>query len=116
MEIREITNEIFNELYKTSALTIEGLSTDEENLTDVYNYFEENFGLVERKCYVISGKQMNKHYSLTGNNAYPDDVSIVCFPLDNFVNKNKLVIDRFNFGGRWFNDVVDNNALREKRK
>jgi hypothetical protein len=118
MQIREITNEIFDMLYNHSALTFEGLVTDEENMNEVYEFFEENFNLKERKCYVITGKQMNEQYRLNGNNAYQDDLSIVCFDLENFPKADiqKLAIKRFEFGGRWFDDVVDNNALREKEK
>ena len=114
MEILEVKEETFDELYEGSALTIEGLTTTEENLIDACNYLEERCDMVDRKLYIISGKQMNEHYHLTGNNAYKDELSIVCFPLENFLNTNKLVLVRFNFGGRWFDDVVDNNKSREK--
>ena len=89
-----------------------------KNMNEVYEFFEENFNLKERECYVITGKQMNEQYQLTGNNTYPDDSSIVCFDLDKFPKEDiqKLAIKRFEFGGRWFDDVVDNNARREIEK
>lgn len=65
-------------------------------------------------AYHIKGGLMNREYGLTGDNAYQDDLSILYFRLDDMENPNALAIPRFAVGGRWFDDVVDNNARREK--
>lgn len=69
------------------------------------------------RFYVISGKLMNESYHLTGTNAYPNDVTIVCMKNGEDIEVNSaLCIQRFEFGGRWFDDIVDNNARRELEK
>lgn len=55
---------------------------------------------------------MNDFYTLSGKNAYPDDLNIVVIKLSNLVNPNKLITKRFEFGGKWFDDIVDNNAYK----
>ena len=50
---------------------------------------------------------MNKHYGLTGSNAYPDDITIVVIP--EYYNP----IVKLQLGARWFDDIVYNNAIRQ---
>lgn len=64
--------------------------------------------------YKISGKVMNEYYGLTGDNAYPDALTICSMKLADIENVGAIIIPRFQIGGRWFNDVVDNNARREE--
>ena len=54
---------------------------------------------------------MNDTYGLTGRNAYSDDLSIVSVT---DINQMKVTLPRFEVGGRWFDDIVDNNAMRER--
>ena len=49
---------------------------------------------------------MNKICKLTGDNAYPDDLNI--FSIKDFKG---LAIQ---YGARWIDDVIDNNARRQK--
>lgn len=86
-------------LYMCSAMTWEGLR-------------EEDFEVALNTCggekaqgYLTKGKVMNELCHLTGNNAYPDNLNI--FSIDNF---RGLAI---NYGARWMDDVIDNNAERE---
>ncbi len=103
---------LLNQLYTSSALTIEGLDADDvDSLMDA---LEDISGVENRVAYVISGAAMNAAYALTGSNAYPDDLTIVCVNLDDLKSIDKLITARFSFGGRWFDDVVDNNAAREE--
>ena len=51
---------------------------------------------------------------LSGNNKYPDDCTIVSIKLEDMENSMAVVIPRFNIGARWFDDIVMNNAAREK--
>ena len=101
-----------NKLYDSSALTLEGLAIDD--VDSMLDYVDEISGLKTRRAYVINGDVMNDAYGLTGSNAYPDDLHIVCVDLNDIDNVDKLVVARFGFGGRWFDDVVDNNARREE--
>ena len=112
MEIRDIKYGTFKELYDNSALTFEGLDSSEKNLNDMYSFLEQH-GLKKRECYIISGAEMNKHYHLTDSNAYPDDISIVCIKLENF-DSSMVMNARFSSGGRWFDDIVDNNRARQR--
>ena len=100
MEIIKVeTKEQLKALNDCSAMTWEGL-------------IEEDFGAALDMCgaegakgYVITGKVMNEICHLTGNNAYPDDLTI--FSIDKY--KGLAIM----FGARWLDDIVSNNADRE---
>ena len=100
MEIIKVeTKEQLKALNDCSAMTWEGL-------------IEEDFGAALDMCgaegakgYVTTGKVMNEICHLTGNNAYPDDLTI--FSIDKF--KGLAIM----FGARWLDDVISNNADRE---
>ena len=100
MEIIKVeTKEQLKALNDCSAMTWEGL-------------IEEDFGTALDMCgaegakgYVTTGKVMNEICHLTGNNAYPDDLTI--FSIDKF---RGLAIM---FGARWMDDIISNNADRE---
>ena len=101
-------------LYDQSALTWEGMSDDADNLQAIADWLEDNgCPLKHPEIYRISGRTMNTQYHLTNDNRYPDDLTILCIPLDNIENSTKLVSLRFDVGARWFDDVVDNNLRRE---
>jgi len=107
-----ITMNLCDEFYGEPALTLEGL--DLNSLDDYANYLDNECVLKDNAVFhVIHGSEMNDFYTLSGKNAYPDDLNIVVIKLSNLVNPNKLITKRFEFGGRWFDDVVDNNAHRE---
>lgn len=100
MEIIKVeTKEQLKALNDCSAMTWEGL-------------IEEDFGAALDMCgaegakgYVTKGKVMNEICHLTGNNAYPDDLTI--FSIDKY--KGLAIM----FGARWLDDVISNNAGRE---
>ena len=101
MEIITVeTKEQLKELYDSSAMTWEGLR-------------EEDFGVALEMCgkedadgYITKGSVMNKLCKLTGDNAYPDDINI--FSIAKFKG---LAIQ---YGARWMDDIIDNNARRQK--
>lgn len=106
-----VSMDICNELYDSSALTLEGLSLD--SLDDYAKYLDGICGLRDGAVFhIINGNEMNGFYDLYGKNAYPDDLHIVAIKLDDLVNPSAIVMNRFSFGGRWFDDMVDNNARR----
>ena len=105
MEIIKVeTKEQLKALNDCSAMTWEGLR-------------EEDFGVALDMCgaegakgYVTKGKVMNEICHLTGDNAYPDDLTI--FSID------KFSIDKFKglaimFGVRWMDDILSSNADKE---
>lgn len=101
------TKEQLNKLYGNSALTIEGLT--EDSIPDFINWLKENtvFTTENPIVYVTKGKIMNTEYNLTDNKAYSEDLTIVSV-ID--IDTMKIALKRFSVGGRWFDDIVDNNA------
>ena len=56
---------------------------------------------------------MNMEYGLTGDNAYPDDLTFLMFPLTG-LNMGRLAIFKILMSDRWFDDIVDNNCRRQE--
>lgn len=103
------TKDELDMLYKDNALTIEGLAAD--SIPDFIKWIENLSPLdSDLTVYKISGAVMNKHYKLVGKRKYPNDLTIVSVPLEYILNVGKIIIPRFEIGGRWFNDIVDNNT------
>ena len=101
MEIINVeTKDQLKELYDSSAMTWEGLRSDD------FEIALQECGQAGAKGYITKGSVMNKICKLTGDNAYPDDLNI--FSIKNFKG---LAIQ---FGARWIDDIIDNNARREK--
>lgn len=108
MKLIKLTNRYeLNELYTTSCFTWEGMSDNEENLAAIENAIREN-GYKEEECvfYTYKGKLMNEVYELNGGNVYPDDLTFISIP--DFYNP----VFKMQYGARWFDDIVDNNARR----
>lgn len=95
-------------LYNHSAFTIEGLA--EDSIPDLIEWLGANtdFTTDNPIVYVTKGEVMNNEYNLIGNKAYADDLTIVSV-ID--INSLAIALKRFSVGGRWFDDVVDNNAM-----
>lgn len=113
IEIVDVTTE--SQLDKLgSALTIEGLAR--EGFEKFADWINERAGFKSDavKCYVTSGSTMNDIYGLTGDNAYPSDLNIVSFDLDDMADYEKIVMKRFEIGARWLDDVISNNVSREE--
>lgn len=102
-------------LYDNSALTWEGISSDDENLTQVAEWLEQYRALTknEAEFYITKGKVMNECYELAGKNAYPDELTIVSVSPE-CIDLRKVIFPRFEVGGRWFDDIVDNNNLSKE--
>lgn len=106
------TRNQLQELYDKSALTWEGMTTDEGNLREIENWVKEHAVNTDKIVFhIITGKVMNETYGLTGRNAYKDDLTIVALT---GINTAPLAVPRFEVGGRWFDDIVDNNQYREE--
>ena len=107
----DITMSLCDEFYDGSALTLEGLDLD--SLDAYADYLDNVCGLKDGAVFhVIYGNEMDDFYMLSGKAAYPGDLHIVVIKLSDLINPSKIVMKRFEFGGRWFDDVVDNNSRR----
>lgn len=119
MKVLELkTKEELNKLYNQSALTVIGLEVNNDMFNQFTNWLIEKNALLDNKelvFYIIKGQTMNEIYQLTGDNAYPNDLNIVSVDND-ALNISKLIIKRFEIGAKWFDDIVDNNALRERKQ
>ena len=113
MNIIKCDKDDLKNLYEGSAWTWEGLNADKENLNAVIKWFMANGAPLKRhEFYVTTGKQMNEFCGgLTGDNAYPDDLTILSIELDNITNVETMFIKKFEVGARWFDDIVDNNRM-----
>jgi hypothetical protein len=114
--IIECTEKDLDMLYDDWALTFEGTTIDNENLDYLVDFLKQHdCEMLKDDFYVISGRLMNSHYHLTGDNAYPDSLIILSIKLSDLSNVESIALPRFEIGGRWFTDIVNNNALREER-
>lgn len=108
------TKEMLDELYKESALTFIGMRTDTDNIYAIINWINSYTKLKNEDIYIIKGDLMNRIYGLTGDNSYQDNLNIVSIKLSDMEDSKKIVVPRFSVGGRWFDDIVDNNARHQK--
>ena len=110
-------SEKLDEFYNDSSLTFEGCTTDKENLDYLYNWLKELNAIKGTllPIYTYKGSLMNEKYGLTGSNAYPNDLNFITVKLSDINFTNELVFKRFELGGRWFDDIVDNNKHRQDR-
>lgn len=105
------TKKQLDKLYNNSAFTIEGLV--EESISDLITWLKDNatFTTDNLVVYITKGNIMNDMYELHGDNAYDNDLNIVSI-ID--IDSMKVALKRFSVGGRWFDDIVDNNARRKE--
>lgn len=118
MEIKIISADEtkIRELENGSAFTWEGLSGLENDKETIVNCFKEEKVLADVETfefYTWKGELMNQIYQLTGSNAYTEDLTFVSIPLNMFKNIGKLAMMKLQYGARWLDDIVDNNARRE---
>lgn len=107
-----ITLTELNELEELgSALTIEGIL--EDSISDFLDWIKKYTPMKKETVYIIKGKTMNRLYGLTGKNAYHDDFNLVSVKHEDMEDYKKIIMERFKIGGRWFDDIVANNAAKE---
>ena len=109
------TKEGLDKLYNCSALTFIGLESTDENLEQLVNWIRKYSEISDPlNIYIIQGNVMNREYGLTESNAYKNDLSIVSIDLNDIKDVKKITIPRFEIGGRWFDDIVNNNMFRQE--
>lgn len=111
----EQLDDFFEKAYKGCYYTAIGCGGPETDWTEGYTKMLEDreIGRPEQ-FFFFSGRQMNEHYSLHGNNKYPDDLSFMAFPTKG-LDPGKLAVFKLIANDRWFDDIVDNNAAHERR-
>lgn len=115
--IKVTTKAQLDALYEDWSLTVEGLRPDERNLRELLDWVKELTPLRREDVYTVEGAVMNREYGLTGTNAYPEtDCTLVCVRLADMERPGRVTTPRFQIGGRWFTDVVDNNRVREEER
>ena len=102
-------HDTFDMLYKNWAYTVIGAGGNLNEWMSGINKLlaENNIGKVNQ-FYVFKGKDMNEKYKLSGDVAYPDDLTFIAFTTEN-LNVAKLSIFRLRMQDHWFTDIVDNN-------
>ena len=102
--------------YEGSYYTITGCGGDLNEWKAGYEKMLADEGIGKPIKWIdFTGKDMNEIYNLTDNNAYPEDLHFLAFPLDG-LEVGKLAIFKLTMQDRWFDDIVDNNARREENK
>lgn len=107
------TKEDLDELYNCSALTFEGCKVNKENIDFLTKWLVDNGVNVDNmELVVTNGKLMNETYDLRSSNAYKNDLTIIS--VVNISNIGGIILKRFELGGYWFDDIVDNNIRRNE--
>lgn len=50
-----------------------------------------------------------------GENAYKQDCNIVCVSSED-IDESLIIIKKYEIDGKWFNDIVDNNARWQEKE
>ena len=99
----------FEILENGSALTMTGYMPKELHLyvEAISHYVKKD----ELEVYVYTAKELN---AARGTNL-PEDLNMFSISLDDLKDVNTLAVkERFQYGFRWLDDVVDNNRVREE--
>lgn len=104
----------FEKMYAGSWYTITGVGGDEQEFKDGYQDLLTKAGIgTIREWVAFTGDEMNRYYGLTDTNAYPYDLHFLAFPLDG-MDVGKLAMFKLQMQDRWFDDIVANNAVRQR--
>lgn len=109
---KKLRKEIFEHLYENSAYTIIGVDGIQEWIEGVTKLLEQESIGTPTLWYTFLGEDMNEFYSLTGSNRYPDDLHFLAFDIIG-LDIGKLAMFKLVHRDRWFDDIVDNNAIAE---
>lgn len=112
-KVVEADSDMLDKFYDDNSLTFEGYAISKENTDFLYNWLKEMKGLKDEvlPIYTYTGSLMNEKYELEGKNRYPDGLHFITIMLSDITCSSMLIYERFEIGGRWFNDIVDNNRM-----
>ena len=115
INIINATDTDLDELYADNSLTFTAMKLDKpDDFLPIVEWMNENgCDMKSGDVYYFTGELMNKHYSLTEENVYPNDMHFVAVKLSNLTNVLAIAVPSKFIYGRWFNDIVDNNRRRE---
>lgn len=112
--VEMVFDDKIEELANDSAFTWEGMDYSKENLQAIVDDFKKNTDIIlPVHFYVFDGRTMNRMYNLTGDNAYPENLSFVSINLDNWASMEKLPMYKMQVGARWLDDIIENNKARQ---
>lgn len=123
--IKKGTSADMDRIYNTDGIAIEGI-----DFFDFKEKRELQIAMLKKlidagihpfspfTVYVFSGKDVNKHYDLEGNNAYKDSYHISVFSFTEFSFAKDINYARMKYllEARYWCDVVDNNEYKEYMK
>lgn len=102
-------SDLLDKAYNGSYYTIIGAGGDLQEWKNGYQELLNKEGIGTIKEWItFTGADMNNKYQLKGDNAYPNDLTFLAFPLDG-LNIGKLAMFKLRMEDRWFDDIVDNN-------
>ena len=105
---------VLEHAYQGSWYTITGAGGDLSEWTEGYEDMLALEGIGKpREWHSFKGSDMNERYGLTGENAYPDDLTFLAFPLDG-LDVSRLATLKVRLRDRWFDDIVMNDLRRER--
>lgn len=102
-------SDLLDKAYNGSYYTIIGAGGNLDEWKNGYQELLNKEGIGTIKEWItFTGADMNNKYQLKGDNAYPNDLTFLAFPLDG-LNIGKLAMFKLRMEDRWFDDIVDNN-------
>lgn len=104
--------EFFTDFSAHSMFTFEGIDIESKEGKKGLDKLEKllrDTGFTEKHCigYHFKGEVMNRLCKLTGDNAYPDDLTFLVIP--NYYNP----MVKLQVGARWFDDILANNSIKQ---
>ena len=104
---------LFREMHDGSWYTIRGAGGDLNDWITGYEGLMDKAGIGRPVHWVtFHGSDMNRELGLTGSNRYQSDLTFLAFPLDG-LNIGKLAAFRLKMEDVWFDDMMENDLLRE---
>lgn len=95
-----------------SYYTISGAGGDVEEWRAGYEEMLRGIGAGKPKVwYQVTGRDINVYADPSWQDAYPDDLTVLMFPLDG-LDVGKLAIFKIEMQDRWFDDIVQNMRAR----
>ena len=93
--------------------TIVGVGGDPQEWMDGYEKLMAEEGIGTPSCwYYCKGSDINRKFSLKGENKFKSDWLFLFFPLDG-LPLSRLAVYKIAMHDHWFTDIINNRACRE---